>query len=367
MDAFRKFSMTAALLMLFGILTGCSTQPHLELTKTTYNDLPAWNRDNHSQPLLAFQRSCHEIVKRNPHANFSKLPESGKVHHWQEACNAASQVAENNQPAAQAFFETWFEPYQIGNNTETNGLFTGYYLPLLHGSLTANHRYPYPIYGLPNDFMTNKRHFGFLHHAYPDRASINNGAIHHKTPVIAWTDDPVELFFAQIQGSAIVELTNHQRFIISYAANNGHRYTAIGKILRDEYGIPKEQISMQTIKHWLKQHPQQSQAIMNRNASYVFFKILHSDDPYGAERVPLLAERSLAVDLRYIPLGAPLWLNTEAPAMQKLMIAQDTGGAIKGIVRGDVYWGTGNKAEYYAGHMQSNGQAWILLPRRILG
>ncbi len=362
MDALLKRSITLILFGLFSILTGCSTQPHLELTKTTYDELPAWNRDNHSQSLRAFQRSCREIIKRNPYSNFSKLTGSGKVGHWQQACYAASHIAENNNPAAQAFFEAWFEPYQISNNAETNGLFTGYYLPLLHGSLTANRYYAIPIYGIPMDFAANKKYY---HSAYPDRASINNGAIHYKTPVLAWTHDPIELFFAQIQGSAIVELTNHQRFIISYAANNGHRYTAIGKILRDEYGIPKEQISMQTIKYWLRQHPAKINTILNRNASYVFFKVLHNDDPLGAERIPLLPERSLAVDLHYIPLGAPLWLNTTAPNMQRLMIAQDTGGAIKGVVRGDVYWGTGDKAEYYAGHMQSPGQYWILLPRGI--
>jgi membrane-bound lytic murein transglycosylase A len=187
--------------------------------------------------------------------------------------------------------------------------------------------------------------------------------------VLVWTDNLLDVFFAQIQGSAIVELPDHERLIINYAGTNGRAYTAIGKILLERNAIPKNNLSMQTLRIWLEQHPEEINTVLNSNASYVFFKILKNGDPLGSEQIPLLPERSLAVDTRFIPLGAPLWLSTTLPthtpsAFQHLMIAQDTGGAIKGIIRGDVYWGASEKAADIAGHMQSDGQYWILLPKR---
>lgn len=178
-----------------------------------------------------------------------------------------------------------------------------------------------------------------------------------------------ELFFAHIQGSALVQLTNGQRILIGYAGGNGHPYTSIGKVLVNNHQLDSKKISMQSIRAWLLQHPQQITTLLNHNASFVFFKILPDHHPLGTQRVPLTPERSLAVDTRYLPLGAPLWLSTTIPIekmqtkpFQHLVIAQDTGSAIQGIVRGDIYWGTGKKAEFIAGHMQQPGQYWILLP-----
>jgi membrane-bound lytic murein transglycosylase A len=377
------------LFVLYGLATyGLSylnrAYPHLFLSKKSFVQLPAWKNDDHYQALLAFQRSCTEIQKRNPQVAFAAAPESGNVRAWQTICTAANQLTQNDNEAARKFFETWFDPYQVHNNLSSHGLFTGYYLPLLQGSLKPDKRFSIPIYAIPNDLITIN--LGKFHHEltgktlvgqlknnklyqYPDRSAINQGAIQQQTKVLVWTDNLLDVFFAQIQGSAIVELPDHERLIINYAGTNGRAYTAIGKILLERNAIPKNNLSMQTLRIWLEQHPEEINTVLNSNASYVFFKILKNGDPLGSEQIPLLPERSLAVDTRFIPLGAPLWLSTTLPthtpsAFQHLMIAQDTGGAIKGIIRGDVYWGASEKAADIAGHMQSDGQYWILLPKR---
>jgi membrane-bound lytic murein transglycosylase A len=370
-----------------GLIYLNDSYPHLFLSKTTFAQLPAWKDDDHSDALRAFQRSCTEILKRKPDNAFAKFPESGTVRDWQTICTAANQLIPNNIITARDFFEKWFEPYQVRNNLSTHGLFTGYYLPLLQGSLKPDKRFSIPIYGVPNDLVTVN--LGKFHqeltgqiliaqlknnnlYRYPDRSAINQGALHDHAEVLVWTDNLIDIFFAQIQGSAIVELPNHERFIINYAASNGLPYTAIGKILIANKAIPKENMSMQSLRTWLEKNPEQINTVLNNNASYVFFKVLRNSDPLGSEHVPLLPERSLAVDTQFIPLGAPIWLNTSLPAStmnypgvyQRLLIAQDTGGAIKGIIRGDVYWGASEKAAEMAGHMQSDGQYWILLPKR---
>ena len=189
-------------------------------------------------------------------------------------------------------------------------------------------------------------------------------------PIIAWVADPIDLYFAQIQGSVVIELRDKRTLLLSYAGNNGYAYVSIGKWLVDHHEMARKIISMQTIRQWLKQHPDRIMFILNQNPSYVFFTLAKNGEPLGTQNVPLTPQRSLAVDMRYIPLGAPVWLNTSVPdaatqstlPFRQLLIAQDSGGAIKGVVRGDVYWGFGEQAEYNAGHMQSRGQYWLLLP-----
>jgi membrane-bound lytic murein transglycosylase A len=358
----------------------------LVLIKKSFAQLPEWSKDDHGQALLALQRSCHEILKRSPTANFSFLPQSGSVADWQKICLAAAKIKNTDHHAARVFFETWFQPYQVSDGKRIEGLFTGYYLPLLHGSMKADKKYMTPIYGMPNDLI--KINLGLFRanlagttiiaqqtknklHPYPDRAAIINGAINKRAPVLLWGDNAIDLFFAQIQGSALVELPNGKRVIIHYAGSNGRPYTAIGKVLIAQNALPSQNISMQTIRTWLQEHPQEINTVLNQNASYVFFSLMAGPDPLGMEQVPLLSQRSLAVDTSILPLGAPIWLDTTAPVanaknlipFQHLLIAQDTGGAIRGIVRGDVYWGAGDDAAFSAGHMQSSGKFWILLPR----
>ncbi|PHH56550.1 murein transglycosylase A [Coxiella burnetii] len=362
--------------------------PHFSLVKTSFNSLPEWKQDNQSQALIAFQKSCAEILKRNPHESFNGLSQAGLVQNWQVICNAANKVERQNPQMARNFFEHWFTPYSIKNNFNPRGLFTGYYLPLLHGSLKKEKPYIFPVYGLPKDLIKIdlglfrpelagrsivaqlKKRNALL--PYPDRAAINQGAIQSSAPVLVWCDSVIDLFFAEIQGSAIVKLPNKKQLLINYAGDNGHPYTPIGKILVERHIMTKEEASLQGVRKWLLDHATEVNALLNCNASFVFFKLINNSGPLGTEKIVLTPERSLAVDKRYIPLGAPIWINTTSPTnhsqekatpYRHLLIAQDTGGGIKGVVRGDIYWGAGDKAEFIAGHMHNVGKYWVLLPK----
>jgi membrane-bound lytic murein transglycosylase A len=374
------------LAMIAGIVHFSPPASNVILTKTHFAQLPAWNKDHQGVALQAFQNSCREILKRDPRAKFSTLPNAGTVADWQQACMAANKISAHDIARARLFFETWFEPYRLLDHYHREGLFTGYFLPLLHGSLQPDKHYNVPVYALPNDLI--RINLGLFKPAltgitlvaqqrnnqlypYPARAQINAGAIAKNARVLLWADSQLDVFFAQIQGSALVELPDHQQLLISYAGTNGRPYTPIGNILLAKNVMTKKTISMQTIRDWLTQHSEASDAVLNQNASYVFFNLSKVSPPQGSERVPLLPGRSLAVDNSLIPYGAPLWINTMAPQrnadkapLQRLLIAQDTGGVIKGLVRGDIYWGSGEDAAYIAGHMQSAGELWILLPRK---
>jgi membrane-bound lytic murein transglycosylase A len=373
-----------------GLLPGqqCLSEPAAEMTlsQTDYRQLPSWEQDDHSRALLAFRLSCTEILRRDPQSDFNAGLKSVALQQWQRACQAAMKIHQPDQLTARRFFETWFAPYHVSNEGKHEGLFTGYYMPLLHARLKPSKKFSIPIHALPNDLVkvdlglfrpefAGKSIVGQVRNnmlfPYPDRKAIIEGMINGKARTLAWSDNPIDVFFAQVQGSAVIELPNKRRFIIGYAGDNGRRYSSIGKILVTNNELTRQTVSMQSIRIWLANHPDQVNAILNQNASYVFFKVLPDKNPLGTEKVPLTPERSLAVDNRYIPFGAPVWLSTAIPdessesllPFHHLLIAQDTGGAIKGVVRGDVYWGTGDKAEFIAGHMNSPGEYWILLPK----
>lgn len=411
---------------------------HFILLKTNFAQLPGWEKDDHKLALETLQKSCVRIAKQDPNKPFSSsISQSGTFGDWQKICLAIDQVDKNDPEGARKFFEYWFKPYRIYNNFKTKGLFTGYYLPTLNCSLTQDQQYTVPIYAIPDDWVkvdlgvfdeklkgrtivgqVKKDH---LLGRYPDRAAITKGAIAKKAKVLAWCDDKIDVAFAHIQGSAIVQLSSSaeyqnsvpihpsdlemqlggkekttevyfpvasvatssaenqnivcvppepKQFLIGYEGANGRSYTSIGKVLIKSGELTAQHSSMQDIRAWMMQHPEKADDILNKNASYVFFRILKNDAPLGSQQVPLTPERSLAVDKKYIPLGAPIWLDTTVPEntsqiatpFQHLLIAQDTGGAIKGIIRGDVYWGGGDQAAFNAGHMKSQGGYWILLP-----
>ena len=339
-----------AVIALFVLFTAFYTGllgTHFFVRKTSFKKLPGWEQNDFHVSLITFQKSCKNMTKGT---------------RWDEVCDAALQLNNTDTENAKHFFEHWFKPYKVENNFNSKGLFTGYYLPLLHASLIPDNRYQIPIYGMPNGFSSFR--------GLPKRAEINKGALRNYAQVIAWCDNWLDIFFAQIQGSAMVELPDHTRFLIGYAGNNGHPYTAIGKILVANNALQPQHVSMQTIRAWLENHPQQMHAILDLNASYVFFRIVDQDSALGAQNVPLTPQYSLAVDTRYIPLGTPIFLATTVPSpsgeirpFQKLVVAQDTGSAIKGVVRGDIYWGAGDDAAFVAGQMKSKGRYWILLPK----
>ena len=357
---------------------------HLIMSKTNFDSLTDWKNDDHKQALEALQRSCVVIDKLDPNKLFSsKIPQSGKARDWQKICLALNSIDKNDELHIRSFFEYWFEPYRISNNFNPKGLFTGYYLPNLKCSLQQDEQYKVPVYATPDDLV--KADLGLFDkklkgrtlvgkvkdkklYPYPDKAVIDKGI---NAKALAWCDDKIDVAFAHIQGSAAVQLPDDKQFLINYEASNGRPYTAIGRVLINNKELTRQNSSMQDIRAWMLQHPDKADSVLNKNASYVFFRVLENVDPLGSQQVPLVPQGSLAVDKRYIPLGVPIWLDTVIPdslpqtfiPFRHLLIAQDTGGAIKGIVRGDVYWGGGDQAAFIAGHMKSQGSYWILLPR----
>ncbi len=361
--------------------------PELRLEPVSFAELPGWREDDPLPALPAFRRSCAVFEKRDPGRPMGAKPEFGTIGDWQAVCREAAALPADGT-ALRRFFEARFTPYRITDRGEPEGLFTGYYEPLLRGSTTPDERFRYPLYRRPPELVTvelggfdpeldGKRIAGRLESGrllpFPDRAAIEAGALAGRGLELLWVDDPIALFFLHIQGSGQIQLTDGRRIRVGYAGWNGRKYYAIGRALIERGAIPKERMSLFAIRDWLEANPGEAQALMNRNPSYVFFRELTGLDaasgPPGTMGVPLAPGRSLAVDRRFLPLGSPLWLDTTAPTpegevpLRRLMVAQDTGGAIKGPVRGDVFWGTGELAEYLAGHMKQPGRLYILLPK----
>ena len=266
----------------------------------------------------------------------------------------------------------------------TSGLVTGYYEPLLRGSRQRSATFSQAVLGVPPDLLTieladvlpdlkGMRLRGRLQGnkviPYYARADINAREANYADRVLLWVDDAVELFFLQIQGSGRVKLPDGSMVRIGYADQNGHPYQAIGRVLAERGELKIEQTSMQGIQAWARANPEKLSDVLNANPSYVFFREVQAkgdEGPQGAMGVPLSAERSIAVDPRQVPLGAPVFLATTQPAsaapLRRLVLAQDTGGAIRGVVRADFFWGFGADAGSQAGKMKQQGQMWVLLP-----
>jgi membrane-bound lytic murein transglycosylase A len=343
--------------------------PASALRASSWDVIPGWRDDNLQLAWGAFITSC-SALKNQPA--------------WQSVCRVAAALSDPSRDTLQRFFETSFTPYQVVNpDGSDSGLITGYYEPLLYGSRSRGPRYRYPVYGVPDDLLVidlgelypelkHMRLRGRLDGRrvvpYFSRAQIENGAAPVAGKEIAWVEDAVELFFLQIQGSGRIRLDSGETIMLGYADQNGHPYRSLGRLLIDRGELPLERSSMQGIKAWAKQHPEKMQEALNYNASYVFFREMPADlpGPLGALGVPLTARRSIAVDARYLPLGAPVFLATTLPnsrqPLNSLMLAQDTGGAIRGAVRADFFWGFGDEAAALAGRMRQSGKMWVLLP-----
>ncbi len=289
--------------------------------------------------------------------------------------------------AIRHFFESRFQPWLLSNpDGTTSGLMTGYYEPLLRGSRTRAKPYLQPVLGVPPDLLTidlgsvmpelkNLRLRGRLQGnkvvPYFSRAEITSHEKDQADRILLYVDDPVEFFFLQVQGSGRVKLADGGTVRLAYADHNGHPYQSIGRLLVDRGELPLEQATMSGIKQWARAHPGSLSELLNANPSYVFFREQPSkgnegDGPSGALGVPLTPERSIAVDARYLPLGAPVFLSTSQPEsglpLRRLVLAQDTGSAIRGAVRADLFWGFGTQAGNQAGRMKQKGQMWVLLP-----
>ncbi|MFO1067677.1 MAG: MltA domain-containing protein [Geminicoccaceae bacterium] len=385
----------AAALLAAGLLAACArgpeapAEPKLEVRPVAFADLPGWDADDPGGALKAFLTSCGPLQKRDPAQKLGPDGWAGSVADWKQACAEARTVGPGAD-AARAFFEAGFVPVALTDRGRSDGLFTGYYEPLLHGAAAPSRTYAVPLHGRPADLVAvdlaafdpsleGKRIAGRVEGGrlvpYPTRADIDAGALKGEDLELVWVDDPVAKFFLQIQGSGLVELSDGRTLRVGYADQNGRPYRAIGRDLVEMGALRKDEVSLQTIRAWLKAHPGQAQAVMEKNPSYVFFRVLGdaatTPGPIGAQGVALTPGRSIAVDRAFVPLGVPLWLDATAPypdgerPLRRLVVAQDTGGAIKGVVRGDVFWGAGEQAEFIAGHMKSPGRWYALLPRTL--
>jgi membrane-bound lytic murein transglycosylase A len=344
-------------------------EPAKPLQPARWEDLPAWGDDDAGAALRTFLESCRPLGAKTA---------------WAAVCAEAKTLPPASKDAVRRFFESRFAPFAVVNaDGSREGLITGYYEPLLKGSRSRSAAFPHAIRGVPDDLLTidlgevypelkgyrlRGRLEGRKVVPYAPRAQLERPDSRSTAKALFWVADPVDLFFLQVQGSGRIELEDGSRVRVGYADQNGHPYKSIGRWLADNAGIPPEQVSMETIKAWIQANPARREEVFYSNPSYVFFREMpgSSGGPVGAQGVPLTAGRSLAVDSRTIPLGAPVFLSTTEPAsakpMNRLMVAQDTGGAIRGQVRADFFWGFGPDAGRLAGTMRQQGRMWVLLP-----
>lgn len=370
------------------IISCVAKQPHkpipmldegsnIALHKVSFSQLKNYNNDNLMETTEVLGKTCSAIEK-NPalllNAKININPDN-----YLKVCDKLDDTDIKSDDDMRQFLVDNFEPYLIMNGSSSQGKFTSYYEAELKASRQRHGRYIYPIYNRPNDLievnlndfdasLPNRRLLGRIENTklvpYYTRAEIENKNI--DAPIILWGDDAVDIFLMQIQGSAVALLDDGTTVRISYADNNGHSFVGIGSILLKKGLLKPGQASMDKIRDWLKANPQIAQVNMAENPRYIFHKISEADGPVGALGVSLTAGRSLAVDNSIIPLGSLLWLETKGPdkeKIEKLVFAQDIGGAIKGVIRGDYFWGHGEQALLSAGKMNSSGQYYILLPK----
>jgi membrane-bound lytic murein transglycosylase A len=340
------------------------------LTPVGFEALPGWQQDDLRQAWPAFMASCRAL---------------GAKPDWKSVCAAAKLLDPSDGAAIRRFFETNFVPNQVrAADGADSGLITGYYEPFLRGARKRNGSYQTPLYKVPDDLITvdlasvypnlkgmrlRGRLDGKTVVPYGTRAEIERARIPGKE--LVWVDDPVEAFFLEVQGSGRVELDGGETVRIAYADQNGHPYKAIGRWLVEQGELTAEQATAQGIKAWIAAHPERRQELLNVNPSYIFFREERLSDPNvgpkGSLGVPLTPARSVAIDRSFLPLGAPIFLSTTEPAsevpLQRLVMAQDTGGAIRGAVRADFFFGFGGQAPDNAGRMKQRGQLWVLLPK----
>ncbi len=352
------------------MVSACTTRSPGIGSPVDWSDLHNWATDDHSDVWQGFLQSCQKL----------------KHLQWQKVCDLAENSADLSDAEVREFFESHFEVRPVyAEGGETEGLITGYYEPLLEGSWDRSDEFRYPLYGVPEDLLIvdlggiypqlkNMRLRGKLEGnkvvPYFNRAQLDDDPDLLQGTEILWVNSPVDVFFLHVQGSGLVKLTDGSLIAVGYAEQNGHPYQSIGRVLIEMGELEKEAVTLFSIKEWLKSNPTRLSEILAKNPSYIFFELRDAEagGPVGSLNVALTPRRSIAVDRNVIPLGAPVWLQTTLPDEQQsplnqLMLAQDTGGAIKGHVRADVFWGRGDEAEKLAGLMKQQGRLFVLLPR----
>jgi membrane-bound lytic murein transglycosylase A len=356
----------AACIAAAGLLAACgsiigSKEQRVAMSPISYSEIGGWADDKQSEALAAFRRSCPKL-SGGPDTKIITDGGSKTITpaEWQRVCDAAARVPTGDDRAARGFFEENFRPLVV----QAPGRFTGYFEPEMRGSRVPSRLFTVPIYRRPPDLADQP---------YFTRAEIEQGALKGKGLEIAWVQDPVALFEVQVQGSGRVNLAEGGVLSLSYDGSNNRPYTALANVLIEMGVLKKEDATWPNIRDWLKRNPQQAREVMRKNERYIFFKDSKTPGASGSEGVTLTAQRSLAVDLTFTPYGTPIWIDTMRPVARKsgatepyrrLTIAQDTGTAIQGPARGDVFFGGGPQAADWAGRMISEGRAIVLVPNR---
>lgn len=357
----------AALIVVAGLLAGCADgasrppEKKVPMAPISFNEIPGWADDKHAEALAAFRQSCPKLVAGAE----SKIVTDGgeKVvtpGEWKEICDSAARIRAADGPAAKRFFEENFRPLVV----QVPARFTGYFEPELRGSRAPSRLFTVPVFRRPPDLTDQP---------YYTRAEIEQGVLKGKGLEIAWVQDPVALFEAQVQGNGRIHLAEGGTLNLAFDGSNNRPYTAIGGVLAEMGVMKRENVTWPAIRDWLKRNPAKGREVMRRNERYIFFKDTKSQGPVGSQGVVLTAQRSLAVDPAFTPFGTPIWIDTARPVYRKpgtnegfrrLMVAQDSGAAIKGPARGDVFFGMGVRAADWAGRMVGNGRAIVLVPNK---
>jgi membrane-bound lytic murein transglycosylase A len=372
----KTYQITLASLLILLLCSACGTslRPKSGIGKVVpWSEVPGWEGDDHSQAWPALQSNCKALAGRPA---------------WQPICKAMAQLEEPQGSEARLFFETWFEVHELtGTDGSSQGLITGYYEPLLHGSLQADERYAFPLYARPDSLLRfdlaelapsladntlRGRLEGRVVKPFYSRAIIESGAAPLTGAEVMWVDNAADAFFLHVQGSGRVLLEDGRILGLGFADHNGYPYVSIGKVLVQQGELALEDVSLFSIRQWLRDNPARAQALFNENPRYIFF-VLKADSDAGAVgslNVPLTPGRSIAIDPTVVPLGTPVWLSTRHPGpdgkvLQNLVFAQDTGAAIKGPLRADLFWGHGKEAEVAAGTMKEQGSMLVLLPAML--
>jgi membrane-bound lytic murein transglycosylase A len=382
----------AGLAIVLFFLAACAKAPdgppQLDLRPVDAGSVPGWDVGTFADALPAFLKSCTRLTRLPATRSLSDDPRFGAAGDWHAACAEANAVA--NDPGfgpdtARRFFERTFTVYRASDRDADEGLITGYFEAMLNGSFTRSETNNVPLYRPPPDMVRiplaafnpeweGKTLTGIVDGRTivpaPTRSEIEAGALAERDLELLWVDDPIDAFFLHIQGSGRVDLAEGGAVRVGYAGKNGHPYFAIGRELIQRGDLTRETVSMQSIRAWLTANPDEADAVMNLNKSFVFFHVLKEDGPIGSQGVVLTPERSVAVDRAFIPMGVPVWLDTRHPLdreapLRRLAVAQDTGGAIKGPLRVDLFWGGSRAAAAAAGEMKEPGALYLFLPRTI--
>ena len=357
----------AVLLAVAGLLSACAgggasaPEKRVAMAPISFNEIAGWADEKHGEALTTFRRSCPKLVA-GPDVKIATDGGEKTVTaaEWKRICDAGAGIKSGDNRAARQFFEENFRPLVV----QAPGKYTGYFEPEMRGSKAPSRLFTVPVYRRPPD-LTDK--------PYYTRAEIEQGALKGKGLEIAYVQDPVGLFEVQVQGSGKIQLAEGGVMTLGFDGSNNRPYTAIANVLIEMGVMKKDDATWPAIRDWLKRNPQQARDVMRKNERYIFFKDTKSQTASGAEGVPLTAQRSLAVDTSLTPYGTPIWIDTVRPVYRKvgatepyrrLMIAQDTGAAIVGPARGDVFYGTGPQAAEWAGRMNSGGRAIVLVPNK---